>query len=63
MTSRPVGFYFDSFDDYTKKVSRLKNEYGDTIEEFEIQFIDGDDLDSALAKAWDLTQLHISTFF
>ena len=46
-----------------KKASHLKNEYGDPVEEFEIQFIDGDDLDSALAKAWDLTQLHISAFF
>ena len=57
------GFYFESFDDYAAKSSGLKNDNDQSVEEFEIQFVDGDDIDSALADAWGLTQLHLSAFF
>jgi antirestriction protein len=57
------GFYFDSFDDYAQKSATLRNDYGDPVEEFEIQFIDGDDIDCVLASAWSLHQGGISTFF
>ena len=56
------GFYFESFDDYLAKSSSLKNGFGQPVEEFEIQFIDGEDINSALADAWELTQLHLSAF-
>ena len=57
------GFYFDSFDEYTRKSSALKNDYGQPVEEFEIQFIDGDNIDCDLANAWGILQGNISAFF
>lgn len=57
------GFYFDSFDDYTKKSSSLKNDYGQPVEEFEIQFINGDNIDCDLANAWGIHQGNILAFF
>jgi len=57
------GFYFTSADDYTAKANRAVNRYGQRVEEFEIQFIDGDDIDVALAKACGLYQSNIEAFF
>ncbi len=57
------GFYFDSFEAYVDKSAKLKNKLGQPVEEFEIQFIDGDDIDSALANAWDIHQTDLSAFF
>ena len=57
------GFTFDSYDDYKHHSSVLKNAHGDPVEEFEISFIDGDDIDCDLAKSWDLHQGSISAFF
>ena len=31
------GFYFDSFDDYSDKVAKLKNEQDQPVEEYELQ--------------------------
>ena len=58
-----AGFYFDSADDYAKKAAKLKNDHGEPVEEFEIQFIDGDSIDADLAKAWSIHQGNISHFF
>ena len=33
------GFYFDSLEDYQAKAAKARNDYGDPVEEFEIQFI------------------------
>ena len=57
------GFYFESIDEYVRKSSSLKNDHGQAVEEFEIQFIDGEDIDCDLATAWGLNQLHLSNFF
>ena len=57
-----TGFYFDSHEDYQEKVKRLRNEHGDPVEEFELQFIDGDEIDSALSQAWDINQCNCSDF-
>jgi hypothetical protein len=45
------GFYFDSAEDYDAKAAKLVNAYGQPVEEFEIQFIDGDRLDCELFTA------------
>lgn len=37
-----TGFYFESLEEYTEKSEALLNAYGQKVEEFEIQFIDGD---------------------
>ncbi|MEP3296783.1 MAG: antirestriction protein ArdA [Pseudoruegeria sp.] len=57
-----TGFYFTSAEDYETKTKGLTNEYGQPVEEFEIQFIDGEDLDCALAKAVGLSQCNFAGF-
>ncbi|MGC3939960.1 antirestriction protein ArdA [Roseobacter sp. EG26] len=57
-----VGFYFDSYDDYTEKAADLRNDYGDPVEEFEIQFIDGDDIDCDLARAIRINQANLKQY-
>lgn len=56
------GFYFTSADEYAAKVGTLKNDYGDPVEEFEIQFIDGDAIDCELARAIGLNQANFGQF-
>lgn len=57
-----MGFYFTSADQFTDNALRAMNDYGDPVEEFEIQFIDGEDLDCALAHAWNLYQSNFADF-
>ncbi|MEP1932151.1 MAG: antirestriction protein ArdA [Nisaea sp.] len=57
------GFYFESFEDYQQIAAKSINRYGEPVEEFEIQFIDGEDLNCALAGAWNLSQANISSYF
>ncbi len=61
-TSAP-GFYFMTVEDYRVLAAKAVNAYGDPVEEFEIQFIDGDLLDAELAKAFQLNQCNIQHFF
>lgn len=56
------GFYFRDADEYGKKAATLTNRYGQPVEEFEIQFIDGEQIDCELAKAWGLNQANIAEF-
>ena len=37
------GFYFTSMEEYDAKSAALRNECGQPVEEFEIDYIDGDD--------------------
>ncbi|MBS0251800.1 MAG: antirestriction protein ArdA [Proteobacteria bacterium] len=46
----------------TGKTRALRNDYGEPVEEFEIQFIDGESIDAALAKAWGLSQCDLARF-
>ena len=57
------GFYFTSGEDYSRKSLALRDAYGNPVEEFEIQFIDGEHIDCDLAKAWGLSQCNIEDFF
>lgn len=57
-----VGFYFDSYDDYAAKVATLRNTHGDPVEEFEIQFIDGEGIDCDLARAIGLNQANLKQY-
>jgi antirestriction protein len=50
------GFYFTTADEYATKANTNRNDYGEQVEEYEIQFIDGDLLDCELAKAWGIHQ-------
>ncbi len=58
-----TGFYFETIEDYEAKAAALRNDYGDPVEEFEIQFIDGEEIDCALAGALGLYQSTIAQFF
>ena len=57
-----AGFYFETAEDYDRRTAANVNEFGDLVEEYEIQFIDGDDLDADLAKAFDLNQANFRRF-
>ncbi|MCV6576175.1 MAG: antirestriction protein ArdA [Cohaesibacter sp.] len=56
------GFYFSSAEEYADKVRNVKNAYGDVVEEFEIQFIDGEELDCTFAKAIGISQANVARF-
>lgn len=57
------GFYFDTIEEFTEKSNALTNSYGEPVEEFEIQFIDGESIDSALFRAVGVHQGDIASFF
>lgn len=57
------GFYFETYEDYAEKSAKLRNDYGDPVEEFEIQFIDGEDIDCDLAKAIHINQANLKQYF
>ena len=56
------GFHFESADDFTAQARKLTNAFGQPIEEFEIFFIDGEDIDNSLADAWHLNQVNFPAF-
>lgn len=55
------GFYFQDFADYEQKAENLRDRFGNPVEEFEIQFIDGDDPE--LFEACGITQANLETWF
>lgn len=56
------GFYFETLEEFSERARALRNESGQPVEEFEIQFIDGEEIDAALADAWELTQGNVGRF-
>ena len=58
-----AGFYFETLEQYEAKAKALRNDYGEPVEEFEIQFIDGERIDCDLARAIGLYQSTIGQFF
>ena len=56
-----VGFYFDTLEAYSEKSERLLDTFGNLVEEFEIQFIDGDDCE--LFSACGINQGNLYTWF
>ena len=56
------GFYFDSAEEYKAKAAHARNASGCRVEEFEIQFIDGDPLDAELFNALSVHQGDVSRF-
>lgn len=53
------GFYFHDAATYKESIGGIVNAYGQAIEEFEIQFIDGTVLNSKLARAIEPSQCNI----
>ena len=58
-----TGFYFESAHDYAAKADALRNDYGQPVEEFEIQFIDGETIDAQLFEALRVNQCNLAGFF
>ncbi len=57
-----TGFYFEDMESYDAKYATCNNDYGDQVEEFEIQFIDGETIDVQLFKALSVGQHNIHHF-
>lgn len=57
------GFFFDDAESYRRQSAGHVNRYGMPVEEYEIQFIDGELIDAALAKALEVSQATISAYF
>lgn len=58
-----TGFYFASLEEFQAKSSAAKNAYGQPVEEFELQFIEGEAIDCALAEAWGVNQANVGPYF
>ncbi len=56
------GFYFKSVDEFQKKFAENKSEEGYPIEEYEIQFIDGETIDAQLFNALYVNQVNYGYF-
>ncbi|MCV6575855.1 MAG: antirestriction protein ArdA [Cohaesibacter sp.] len=54
-----TGFYFSDAETYKETIGKITNRYGDPVEEFELQFIDGTVLNSKLARAIEPNQCNI----
>ena len=50
------GFYFKTADEYGEKYAKARNAYGSPVEEYEIQFIDGEKIDAELFEALRIYQ-------
>lgn len=57
------GFFFKSAEEYAQRAQGLTDDYGQPVEEFELQFIDGEAIDAELARAWQVSQANLSPFF
>ena len=57
-----TGFYFGSTDDYETKSEANRNEYGQPVEEYEFQIIDGTAEECALFNVCSVNQCNISEF-
>ena len=58
-----TGFYFTNMNEYATKKAQYCNAYGQTIEEFEIEFIDGEEIDDRLFEALSINQAKIGRFY
>lgn len=58
-----TGFYFETADEYHDKAAKAVNDYGDPVEEFEIQLIDAELIDCELIKAMGVFQSNLEDVF
>ena len=57
-----TGFYFSAADEFAARATLLRNAYGQPVEEFEIQFIDGERIDAELFEALSVSQTDIGAY-
>ena len=55
------GFYFSTLEEYQEKAEKHTNIYGQPVEEFEIQFIDGDN--PTLFRSLEINQANMDKWF
>jgi len=55
------GFYFNTLAEYQERSIKHRNEYGDPVEEYEIQFIDGDNY--RLFSSLSVNQANLDKWF
>ncbi|MFM0298719.1 antirestriction protein ArdA [Paraburkholderia sediminicola] len=58
-----TGFYFHSLEEYLQRSVQCADSFGNLVEEFEIQFIDGGAADAQLFEALDVNQASLSRWF
>ena len=56
------GFYFEAAQEYEAKTASNRNDYGEPVEEYEIQFINGETMDAELFKALGVHQGSVCQF-
>lgn len=57
-----VGFFFEDAEEYEQKCAVCRNAFGFEVEEFEIDFIHGEDIDFDLFKALDVHQGNFESY-
>jgi len=57
-----TGFFFSSEDEFQERSNANRDRFGQIVEEYEIQFIDGEPIDAELAKAFGLSQCNFGEF-
>jgi len=55
------GFYFKTYDEYLDQSAKHRSDYGDPVEEYEIQLVDGDNY--RLFGALGVNQANLDTWF
>ena len=56
-----TGFYFGTFNEYCEKSKTHKNEYGQSVDEYDVQFVDGENY--ALFGALSVNQANLKQWF
>ena len=57
-----AGFFFETAEEYAEKSANNRNDLGFPVEEYEIQFIDGESIDAQLFKALGVNQCDLGKF-
>ncbi len=56
------GFYFSTIEEYRAKAAKNRNNEGQIFDEYELQFIDGEQVDAELFSAISVTQSNLCDF-
>ncbi len=57
-----TGFYFETAAEFGEKSAAARNDYGQPVEEFELQFIDGEEIDAKLFEALAVNQANVGDY-
>jgi hypothetical protein len=57
-----TGFYFQTLEEYQEKAAKNMNDCGFPVEEYELQFIDGESIDAKLFDALGVNQCNFPQF-